>query len=80
MLRIELRKARRATADAPDALMEADLKQLRQELGEAELREKLAGFKNAELAAFIRARKLADGAISKRPKNSLINIVMRAAR
>ncbi|MEL6317738.1 MAG: hypothetical protein AAFR16_08905 [Pseudomonadota bacterium] len=74
-------RARRGPAEAPEALMTLDLRAARAELGETGLREMLSGFRNAELAALIRARKLSDGgALSRRPKNSLLNVILRAAR
>lgn len=71
---------KKAPAAAPPALMAADLKALRAEIGQIELRERLAVHKNAELIALIRAKALADGPLSKKNKGQLINIIVRASK
>lgn len=71
---------KKTPAVAPPALMAADLKALRAEIGQIELREKLAAYRNAELIALIRAKALAEGPLSKKNKGQLINIIVRAAK
>ncbi|MBX2855325.1 MAG: hypothetical protein KTR21_10065 [Rhodobacteraceae bacterium] len=67
-------------AEAPDELMAMDLKAARAEMGQIDLREKLANHTNAELAAFIRTAKLSTGAISGKNKTQLVNIILRASK
>lgn len=71
---------RRAKAAPPPELLAMDITAARAELGAIGLRETLSVYTNAQLAALIRAKGLARGAISRQPKNGLLNILLRAAR
>ncbi|MCI4661153.1 MAG: hypothetical protein MRY63_04935 [Neomegalonema sp.] len=73
-------KRRKKQIAVPEALAKADLRARRADQGEAALRAWLAGFTNAELSAHIRAERLSIEGVSKLPKNSLVNIIMRASR
>lgn len=74
-------KTRRRRLDAPPAELDAlDLAALMAEEGQFALREKLTEFKNAELAALIKARNLSSEPLSKLNKSQLANILVRAAK
>ncbi|MEO1293231.1 MAG: hypothetical protein AAFV62_10435 [Pseudomonadota bacterium] len=64
----------------PSVLAEADLKGKFAEMGQMAFRNWLSRFKNAELAAYIRERRLSIEGVSKAPKSSLINIILLSAK
>ena len=74
-------KNRKRRLDAPPAELEAlDLAAALEEEGQFGLREKLTAFRNAELAALIKARNLTSEPVSKLNKSQLANILVRAAK
>ncbi|MEO1328685.1 MAG: hypothetical protein AAFW46_03410 [Pseudomonadota bacterium] len=71
---------RKGPAEIPPELRDMDLAAARDELGQIGLREKLAGYTNAALAAYIRARKLSETPPSKLNKAQLVNAIIRASK
>ena len=74
-------KSRKRRLDAPPAELESlDLGELLEAEGQFGLRDKLAAFTNAELAALIKARGLSSEPVSKLNKSQLSNILVRSAK
>lgn len=63
----------------PAELMDLDLAAALAEAGPIVVREQLALFSNAELAAYIRARRIAAEAPSRLNKTQLVNAIIRGA-
>ena len=73
-------KSRRKAAEAPPELVEMDLAATLEAIGQIEMRERLAKYTNAALAAFVRDRSLTSTPPSKMNKTQLLNVIVRAAR
>lgn len=80
--RVELvfKPPRKKAAAVPPELEGIDLKALRAEVGAIELEDQFSKHSNDVLRAFIRARSLATGPLSKKNKTQLVNIIKRASK
>lgn len=80
--RVELvvRPGRKPPASVPAELADLDLKALRAEIGHIELGERFSRYSNAELRAFVKARALASGPLSKKNKTQLVQLIVRASK
>lgn len=73
-------RQKKRPARVPDDLAALDIAAALEEVGQIELRERLAAYKNAELGAYVRARGLTSTPVSKMNKTQLLNVIIRSAR
>lgn len=73
-------KQKKRPVRIPEDLAALDVPAALAEVGQIELRERLAGYKNAELGAYVRSRGLTSTPVSKMNKTQLLNVIIRSAR
>lgn len=73
-------KQKKRPARVPEDLAELDVAAALAEVGQIELRERLANYRNADLGAYVRAKGLTSTPVSKMNKTQLLNVIIRSAR
>lgn len=73
-------KLKRKRAKAPAELLGLDLAAAFDKHGAIELRDRLSRFTNAELAAYVRAKRLDCDQPSKLNKTQLLNVILRSVK
>ena len=73
-------KQKKRPVRIPEDLAGLDVAAALEEVGQIELRERLAGYRNAELGAYVRSKGLTSTPVSKMNKTQLLNVIIRSAR